>query len=228
MEILTRTPPPGLLRPVHNTRLLTLFFSKISVYILILSMSYTVHATVFTYNLRSSEASVFLDGVNSGGFVIDILTATFSALPGAQIDGVFNQTGSRFGINTLSSSDDSSSLIDAVNGFSEFLSVSFSENVLLEKIVLSAFAPGEQAHVLVEGGSAFLLNGMSHAIDEYYFSDYAINPGEQLILAHVLGNGFSFDSLVVSLVSVPEPAVLILRLAGIISLTIFRPRKDRG
>ena len=98
---------------------------------LIFSVSLGAQTTVITFNLRSPETATYLDGVKTGGLEVAGLVATFTSLPGATTASLFNQTASRFGINTLGSSDDSPSLIDAANGISEYLSDIFSENVLL-------------------------------------------------------------------------------------------------
>ena len=229
MEIQINSVPSRRLSLIPNQRVSRLAGVKIWLSLLIACNSFAAQATIITFDLRSSEAAIFLDDVNIGDFVIGGLIASFSALPGAPLDSVFNQTASRFGINTLGSSDDSPSLIDAVNGFSEFLSVSFSENVLLDKIVLSAFTPAEQAQVSIEGSPPMELIGLDAAVDVYDFSNYTIQTGEQLILAHSLGNGFSFDSIGVSLVSVAEPSSLALVLvAGLMVLLSRKQKIDRS
>ena len=228
MEILINSVQSHLLSFLPSQRSYRIIYFKIGLSLMISCLSFAAQATIFIFDLRSSEAAIFLDGKNSGDFVSEGLIATFSALPGAPLDSVFNQTASRFGINTLGSSDDSPSLIDAVDGFSEFLSISFSENVLIDNIVLSAFTPAEQAHVSIEGGSPLALNGLDTAVDVYKFSNYTIQAGEHLILSHTLGNGFSFDSIGVNLVSVAEPSSLALVLvAGLMVLLSRNQTRNR-
>jgi PEP-CTERM motif len=198
-----------------------LYFRKIGLLILALSCSFTAQATSFVFDLRGSDAALALDGQSTGQLGNNSLIATFVAGPGAAVDEIFNQTATRFGINSLGTSDDSSSLIDAADGVSELLSISFSQVVKLDQIILSIFAPGEIAGLSIAGATPLLLNGLSDALDVYDFSASTLDIGEQILLSHVSGNGFSFDSFTVSSVQVPEPSVLVLMFVGVIGLFVF-------
>jgi acetaldehyde dehydrogenase (acetylating) len=64
------------------------------------------------------------------------LIASFVAGPGIFNEDIFNQTTSRFGINTIGSSADSLSLIYLAGSMSEKLAIFFNKAVNIEKIVL--------------------------------------------------------------------------------------------
>lgn len=213
---------------VNKCSVTSLSFHKFSFFILVISCSFSAQASSFTFNLRGSEAALALDGFNSGQLTSNGLIANFVAGPGVSTDRIFNQTATRFGINSLGTSDDSSSLIDSANGIPEFLSISFNEAIILDQLILSVFAPGEVASLSIASASSLLLVGLTVAEDIYNFSNLALGVEEKIMLSHVAGNGFSFDSITVSTVEVPEPAIFTLILAGVIGLLIFRRRKDCG
>ena len=186
----------------------------------ILAVSYCLgaQATILTFDLRGSAASSIFDGQRQVEFGVGAVLATFTSLPGAAWEGVFNQTATRFGINTLGSYDDSPSLIDAANGQSEYLTITFSEPVFLEQLVLSSFSPGEQALLAVSGGPLLVLDALAAALDIYAFTDYPVKPGASLLLLHALGNGFSLDSVSVRPLTVREPSSLLLLLLALLVL----------
>ncbi len=177
-------------------------------------------ATVIDFNLRQAEFGSVLDGSASAQLTIDNLTATFTSLPGTNIDSVFNHTSTRFGINSLTSGADSPSLIDAGAGWSEFLSIRFSKLVYLREIVLSAFGTSEQAFLGFDPTHGVFLSGMKASVDNYLFSDWSIPAGTSLILSHAVGNGFSFDRILLAAVEVDEPPILMLFLAGLFSISL--------
>ncbi len=212
---------------VNKPVCIRLYWQRI-VFLFVLSWSTATQATVFTFDLRAGKAALALDGKNAGQLVNHGLTATFAAGPGAPIDGIFNQTSSRFGINSVGTSDDSSSLIDAVNDISEFLTISFGQRVLLSKITLSAFAPGEMAGLSIAGGTSLLLHGLAAAKDVYYFSNLTLGMGEQIRLSHVSGNGFSFENISLNSAKVQEPPVAVLMLSGVMAVIVFRRSRSRS
>lgn len=212
--------------PVVNSRLVIgPFFYKFSFFILLLTCSFSAQASSFTFNLRGSDAALVLDGFNSGHLTSSGLIANFVAGPGALTDQIFNHTATRFGINSLGTSDDSSSLIDAAIGISEFLTISFSKPIILDQLILSVFAPGEVASLSIASASPLLLAGLAVADDIYNFSNLTLGVEEKITLSHVTGNGFSFDSITVSSVEVPEPAIFTLISVGVIAVLVFRRRK---
>ncbi|MFT7458041.1 MAG: hypothetical protein ACI909_000714 [Planctomycetota bacterium] len=193
--------------------------------ILALTCNYSVQASSFTFDLRTSETALALDGKGAGQLIRDGLIASLVAGPGDSIEQIFNQTSTRFGINSIGTASDSSSLIDEADGTSEKLTISFSEAILLDQIILSLFTPGEIAAVMFTDGSSDVLTGLDAAEDVYRFSNIWLGVGEPLVLTHVSGNGFSFDSFTVSTIQVSEPPIAILMILGVISLMYFRCRK---
>ncbi len=211
----------GFNRSSHTSQ----YFRKISLFVVALLFSFSAESGVFTFDLRGNDAALALDGGELGQLSSNGLTASFIAGPGALNRQIFNQTSTRFGINSLGTSNDSSSLIDAAAGTSEKLAISFNKLVRLDQLILSVFAPGEIAGLSIADASPVLLGGLADARDVYNFSGLTLAAGEKIILSHVSGNGFSFDSFSVSSVQVPEPPVVMLMSIGVISLLAFRRRK---
>lgn len=172
-------------------------------------------ASVINFNLRQAESGSVLDGSSSAQLIIKNITATFTSLPGSNEESVFNHTSTRFGINSLASGADSPSLIDGGAGWSEFLSIQFNKPVFLREIVLSAFGTAEQAFLGFDPLHSVFLKGMSASVDRYLFSDWSIAAGTSLILSHAVGNGFSFDRILLEAVEVDEPSLLMLLVAGL-------------
>ena len=184
-------------------------------------------ASSITFDLRGSEAAFVLDGVHSGVLQESDLSASFVAGPDLFNEDIFNQTSTRFGINTIDSSADSASLIDAADGISEKLAISFNVAVKIEQIVLSLFASGETASLFFNDRPLILLSGLPAAEDSYNFPDLRLAASEPIVLAHHSGNGFSFDRIIVRSIPVSEPGMLLLMLIGICCLKKFRYRKSR-
>ena len=64
---------------------------------------------------------------------------------------------------------------------------------------------------------------MTAATDVYNFSaNNTVLVGQSIVLAHVAGNGFSFDSFTVS--GVPEPSAFIMLLIGVGIVARYRAR----
>ena len=171
-----------------------------------LSMSPVTLATIVTFDLRDNTVSSDLDGSQFGQLMNSGLGAIFTSLESEGTNSVFNHTSSSFGINTLSTTLDSPSLIDGGAAWSEAVQLVFSELVYLREITLSSFTPLEWASLRVPGQPEWLLNGQSSARDRYSFADILIPAGASLVLSHVAGNGFSLDSFRVETSRVPEPS----------------------
>ena len=124
-----------------------------------------------------SEVNLLLDGVHVGVLEESDLIASFVAGPGILNEDIFNQTTSRFGINIIGSSADSPSLIYLAGSMSEKLAVFFNKAVNIEKTVLSLFASGGTASVIIKERPIILLSGFLAAEDSYEFSDLRLSAG---------------------------------------------------
>jgi len=218
MDILVNSTPLRLVCRCRKNPLL--LFSTLTLLLLLLSTSTHINATVFHFDSASIEAGIALDGLSMGEIEHNGIRAFFSSATLSDGPSVFNQTATRFGINSLSTSADSSSLIDAAEGISEFLTITFSQSVWLENIVLSLFSVGETAQLSVNRGLLTVLEGMAVSRDSYYFSDFFIPEGESLQLTHLGGNGFSLDSLTIISHEVSESSSMLLMLF-VLSLLVF-------
>lgn len=189
--------------------------------LLVLAHSTPVYAGLIIFDFLDPATGATLDNNSTGELSMDNLGVDLETAMTAGFASIFNQTATRFGINTQGTSLDSSSLIDNVNGYPESLSLSFSEHVKLEYIVLSLFSPGEKALLLLPGALPHVLGGLEEALDVFSFERLLLGPGESMQLLHGQGNGFSLESLAVSRVSVNEPSTFLLAL-GLLSMLISR------
>ena len=179
-----------------------------------------LQASIITFDLLDPGIAGVLDNQASGEIVQEGLRANLAgwSFPGYQAR--FNQTASRFGINTIGTSQDSASLVDSFNGISEGLAISFSTDVLLEYIVLSLFSPGEEAQLSRPGQPFGVIKGLETAIDIFQLDGQYLAAGQNLLLGHRLGNGFSVAGFAVRSISVVEPAAWFLLLGFLPWLTI--------
>ena len=189
---------------------------------IMLSLSPATRATIINFDLRNQAVSSALDGSDTGLVMSQGLHAVFSSLVAEGSTSVFNLTSSSFGINSLLTSLDKPSLIDATAFGSEAVQVVFSEFVYLREITLSSFTTLEWASLLVSGQPELLLNGKTSAIDSYSFNHLSIPAGTSLLLSHASGNGFSLDSIRVETASLPEPTGLVLMLLVLGLLFLLR------
>ncbi len=206
--------------------------STIAILVIIVPvLAMPAHASVITFDLLGASAGIALDDRHEGQLIQGNLAARLrvQALPGNE--GLFNQTASRFGINTSTTSEDSASLVDSFNGIPEGLLISFNSDVLLEHIVLSLFSPGEKAHISLPGQPFGILEGLDSAMDIYSFDGLLLGAGQNILLAHRAGNGFSLSSFSVSPLRVTEPSTALLLLGALPLLIIahrYRQALDQG
>lgn len=177
------------------------------------ALSTQAQAFSITFDLRGPEIEA-IDESATIAVTKDGLTTTLTAN-----DGVLNQTANGFGINASGSGDDTNQ-IDNGSGVTEFVTIEFDQLVTLDQLVLSSFTTSETASLTIAGGSPILLGGTSPATDIYNFSTNNIVPiGQSVILAHSIGNGFSFsfDEFTVT-PAIPEPATIALLGIGLAGL----------
>ena len=157
-----------------------------------LFMAGSAFAVPVTFNLRDTTA--FAD-IEDGSVVRDGITATLTPLVAGNL-GVLNQTASAFGINAaniVGVGDDDADELDSDEG-AESISITFDVDVLWNSFVVSSFGTGEQGLVKIAsfGPAAFASTGM-HSVS----ADNLVLAGQSVILGHVAGTGFSFDSFTV-------------------------------
>jgi hypothetical protein len=189
--------------------------------IIIASGSGAHAATMF--QLLGSAAVEAVDEASSFPLTQDGITATLTANV-----GVLNTTSSGFGVNHPLVGDPTDG-IDAFFGDHESVTLTFNQAVTLDQVVLSLFTPsgGELASLTIDGFPTLTLIPMTPATDVYNFStNNTVLVGQSIVLAHVAGNGFSFDSLTVS--AVPEPSAFIMLLVGIGVVARYRARGLTG
>ena len=173
-------------------------------------------ATATTFNFRDTLAGpgFTLDGFATGTSTVGGVTMTLTLFP----DGVFNQTGSAFGINAAAGTDDTDEF-DAGEGFT----FSFNHNVTLDSVSVSLFGAGDSARISYDGGS---LIGTLSATGTTLINSSLITSGTVLRFESLSGT-FSLDSITVT--AMPEPhATTAIAGAGILGLTLLHRLRLRS
>ena len=101
--------------------------------ILAMTVNFSALASSITSDLQGSEVNLLLDSAHMGVLEKSDLIASFVARPGIFNEDIFNQTTSRFGINTIGSSADSPSLIYLADSMSEKLAIFLIKRSILRK-----------------------------------------------------------------------------------------------
>ena len=130
-------------------------------------------------------------------------------------DSAFNLTGDGFGIDA-DGADDAPSLLDSNEG-TESVSIYFSVGVFLEEIALSLFSNTETANITVGNFESVELNPLQSSDNTFAFTtNNFLAAGEELVVSHGSGDGFSFDAFSVALAGSatgsnvnPEPIALL-------------------
>jgi hypothetical protein len=189
----------------------------------LITLSITPAALAVQFDLRGA-AGAALDGMSSGSVLEGGITATVSS----QIPGLLNQISGGFGINA-SGSGDETHLLDDGSGVTESIGISFDVDVLFTGLALSLFSAGEEGSLLIPGQSPLSLLDTGAGDDIYTFASNNFVPaGQSVILSHVSGNGFSFDSFTVERAAVPVGgSTLPLLLAPLLGLVVMHG-KARG
>jgi len=170
-------------------------------------------ATVFNFRDTSAGPGVDLDGVASGSSTLGNVTLTMTLFP----DGVFNQTTSGFGINAVTSADDTDEF-DAGEGFT----FSFDHNVTLDSVAVSLFGSGNSGRISYDGGSVI---GTITSTGTTILNSPLITSGTVLRFESLVG-AFSLDSLTVTAMPEPETAAL-LGGAGTLGLVFLHRLRSR-
>lgn len=171
-----------------------------------------------TFNFRDTQAGpgLSVDGLASGSSTVGNVTVTMTLFP----DGVFNQTGSAFGINAVSGTDDPDEF-DTGEGFT----FSFDHNVTLDSVSVSLFGSGDSGRLSFDGGSII---GTISATGTTVLNSSVITGGTILRFESLSGT-FSLDSLTVT--AMPEPDAFALfggaSALGLALLRRLRPRPDQ-
>jgi hypothetical protein len=170
-----------------------------------------VTANTFDFRNTTSGAGVDLDNLSTGSSTVGGLTLTMTLFPG----GLFNQTGSAFGINAPGGSDASDEL-DSGEGFT----FSFSQDVTITSISVSSFGSGNSGTLSFNGGSSI---GSVTSTGLTVINSSVISSGTTLRFESSSG-AFSLDSIAVS--AIPEPSAYAF-LAGMGGLVLAASRRRR-
>lgn len=167
-------------------------------------------ASPLLFDLRAPAVET-LDGGPTLSLTVSDITATVSA-----DQGVLNRTASGFGVNAPGGGDDTDTIDGAL--VDEAVSVAFDSDVLLDGILLSSLTRADTGVLRLPGRTVPLS------------TSGFVSTGEALLLAgaafriaHVAGNGFSFDGFVASprpVATVPSPSTLPLSAAGLAMLLV--------
>ena len=174
-----------------------------------LLVSHNILAATVNFDLRDSSIGN-LDGSQTFTFTSGGISATVSANT-----GVLNHTASGFGINGLSTSDDTDGL-----EIGETVSIAFNANILLSGFSVSSFGAADSG--TFQTGSVPL-----YAISSTGFQDLSnifIAAGSSINISGSTGS-FSLDSVRVE--TVPIPSALLLFVTGIVPLMLAGIRQKK-
>jgi hypothetical protein len=187
---------------------------KLTCALLLFASSASAGPIVFDLRRGVGSAGQQLDGQGSGAMVtMDGLSATF-----LHNGGVFNQNVGAFGINAPAAGDVTDQ-IDGGSGLAESLSVIFDQNVTFTSLGASSIGGSDFFDLTVAG----VLDGSTNQTD--FLGGLYVGPllgtlitaGLSIDITHVVGNGFSLDSITVNLpdAPVPEPGIF-----GLVALAL--------
>lgn len=173
-----------------------ILFLKIAI---CLTAAQTCKADLIDFVLGSSlNGNPSIDGLSLGTLTVSGVTATFSAS-----SGTLNATATNFGVNASPSGDITDQIDAGSADGSESITIWFDQSVIFQSLSLSSYSTGEQALLNIAGAN-FDLPAMTAGLDFYTFSNNnSVALGQTVVLSHLSGNGFSFESFQVS--TVPEP-----------------------
>lgn len=174
--------------------------------------------SVFDFRNTTSGIGVNLDGLTTGSATVGGITLTATLFP----DGVFNQTGSAFGINAASGTDDTDEF-DPGEGFT----FSFSTHVILNSITVSSFGTTSSGLVSFNGGSAIASissTGITSLSSTFVTAGTILRFASNSADISLASSDFSLDSLTVT--SVPEPSAFAL-LGGLAAVGFVASRRRR-
>lgn len=170
--------------------------------------------TVFNFRDTSAGPGKEVDGLAAGTSTVGSVTVSLSLFP----DGAFNQTMSGFGINAVTSADDTDEF-DAGEGFT----FSFDHNVTLDSVAVSLFGTGNSGRISYDGGSVI---GTISATGTTVLNSSIITSGTVLRFESLIG-AFSLDSFTVT--AMPEPnAFALFGGAGALSIALLRRVQPRS
>ncbi len=179
-----------------------------------LSLSATLGGQVI-FDFDSGAAGSDLDNLLTGSTIGGGITLTATGFP----DGVFNVTGSGFGINATSAGDDTDEF-DAGEGFTFY----FDTNVVLNSLKVSQFGDS-QGSLVFDGGSTITSiteTGIASLGDTF------VSSGTILRFSSTGTTPFSLDNIIVT-AAVPEPSTyaVVLGSLTLIGVMIIRRRNSR-
>ena len=172
--------------------------------------SNVAHAVPIVFNLRDTTATAEIE---SGIITRSGIIATLTPLVQGS-SGLLNQTASAFGINAALTTDDSDELDSGAGA--ESVSMIFNVDVSFLSLSVSLFGSGEQGRLAIAGFAPVAIT--STGAHSFNANNVAL-AGQTVVLSHVAGTGFSFDSFTVERFSaapgVPETgaSVVLLGLA---------------
>lgn len=156
-----------------------------------------------------------IDGASSLTLFQNLITLTATTA-----EGVFNRTSNGFGVNASGAGDDTDAL-DGGSGVFESILFSFDHAVTIHGFNVSAFGNQDR------GSYRFNLSPTIEFFQSGFnaINDQSLTAGETFGIQFISGNGFSFDQLSVSKISVPEPHTWLLIATGFGLLRVSQIRR---
>jgi len=176
--------------------------------------------TTFTFLDDTTTIGSGLDGSSTGSFTVSGIEITATAN-----DGVFNGTGSGFGINQTAIGDDTDGIDFAIPadapGIIESFTLTFDQAVILNSFEVSSFGASDE--ITITDGASTVATITSTGLTS--LGNYNLGSSSTLSVTTSAGtyaNGWSFDAITVT--AVPEPSSFAL-LAGCFALASVMIRR---
>lgn len=188
-------------------------------------LSFTASAGLVTFNLAGNSGDgaegAALDGINTGSVTKGVATVELRAVGG---DYLLNQTSTRFGMNKVNDSCDSSGQMDSNCG-NERIVFMFDLIVELVSITLSDYSSNDQALLAFESSSVMDMI-LASSPSTIMIGEFVGGVGNRFAIQSLGGNGFSIDSFTIRTSEVSTPATLIL--FGLAVLSLGWSRRNRA
>lgn len=191
----------------------------------------------FASSAGSNQTGLELDGLQSGVSQVNGTTFAVTLTATAQVgdsEGVLNYSSSpNFGINA-SGGGDVTDAFDAGGGFSESMVFSITSStpasytfvaIDFDRIAGGGNVDEDAGSLAFAGGNTYHFNGSTVDGTDLLTVGEPFTAGQAITLAHVDGNGFGIERIILDVVPVPAPSTVAVLAVCLLGLGPRRPTR---